>query len=359
MESKCQLARILIVDDQPANVLLLEKMLAGNGYKNIRSTQDSREVLDIYREFKPDLVLLDIRMPHLDGFQVIEQLKSIDPVNYTPVIVLTAQSDRETRLKALEVGAKDFVGKPFDRNEVLTRIRNLLEIRVLHREVMENNRILEAKVRERTDELWSTQLEIVRRLGIAAEYRDNETGSHINRISNLVYLLAKSAGCDPTTCELMMHASPMHDVGKIGIPDSVLLKPGKLEPAEWEIMRTHVLLGAQILGGHPSPILHCAHEIALTHHERWDGSGYCLGLKEDAIPLAGRIVAVCDVFDALLSERPYKKPWTLSQTIEELKRGKERHFDPRLIDKFMLILPKVVSEYYPNLQDELKTLSIS
>jgi len=357
MESKCQQARVLIVDDQPANVLLLEKMLASNGYKHLRSTQDSREVLDLYKEFKPDLVLLDIRMPHLDGFQVIEQLKAHDPAAYVPVIVLTAQSDRETRLRALEAGAKDFVGKPFDRNEVLTRIRNLLEIRVLHREVMENNRILEAKVRERTEELWNTQLEIVRRLGTAAEYRDNETGAHITRISNLVYMLGKAAGCDPTTCDLMMHASPMHDVGKIGIPDNVLLKPGKLEPNEWEIMRSHVLLGAQILGGHPSPLLHYAHEIALTHHERWDGSGYCLGLKGDAIPLAGRIVAVCDVFDALLSERPYKKPWTLTQTVDELKKGKERHFDPRLIDTFLHILPQVIDEAYPHLQEELKKLT--
>lgn len=335
-------AKILIVDDQPPNVMLLEKILATEGYTHVDSTTDPRQVVELYQQNHYDIVLLDISMPYMTGYDVMEALREIEgDDSYVPVLILTAQNDRDTRLKSLEAGAKDFLTKPFDRIEVLNRIRNMIEVRLLHSQVRNQNKILEQKVRERTHELNETRLEIIRRLGRAAEYRDNETGLHIIRMSKFSQLLARHVGMGELEAEMILNASPMHDIGKIGIPDSILLKPGKLDSTEWEIMKTHTTIGAEILSGHDSELMLMARDIAMAHHEKWDGSGYPLGLAGDDIPLVARIVALADVFDALTSVRPYKKAWSIEDTMAEISRLKGSHFQPDLVDSFHDILPQV------------------
>ncbi|MHB9119260.1 MAG: HD-GYP domain-containing protein [Burkholderiales bacterium] len=336
-------AAILIVDDQEVNVMLLEKMLQMEGYTRIHTATDSRAVADLYREKRFDLILLDLNMPYLDGFQVMEQLRAIEAGNYLPILVLTAQADMPTRLRALESGAKDFLVKPFDRLEVLTRIRNMLEVRLLHQQVRDQNRLLEEKVRERTRELLETRQEIIRRLGMAAEYRDNETGLHIVRMSRICALLGRAVGLAEAQCDLLLSASPMHDVGKIGIPDAILLKPGKLDGEEWEVMKTHAEIGAELLSGHPSDLMEMARIIALSHHEKWDGSGYPAGLKGEDIPLPGRIAALADVFDALTSDRPYKKAWSVEAALAYIDESSGKHFDPALVAAFRSVLPEVAA----------------
>lgn len=334
-------AKILIVDDNPANVMLLEKLLKISGYNNIKTTTDSRKTFALYTEFKPDLLLLDFRMPYLDGFQVMEQLNSYKEDDYLPIVMITAQDDREHRLKALKTGAKDFIAKPFDNTEVIMRIRNILEIRLLYNKVRFNNHQLEEKVQERIKEFQELQIELIQRLVLAAEFRDSETGNHIVRMSMYTYELGKVVDLSEKECKLLGYASMMHDIGKIGIPDDILLKPGKLIPKEWEIMKTHAHKGALILNGSSSEIIKMAEQIALTHHEKWDGSGYPQGLKGEEIPLVGRITAICDVFDALFSERPYKQAWPKEMVISEMKRGSGSHFDPFLVEAFINILPTI------------------
>jgi cyclic di-GMP phosphodiesterase len=337
-----QTARILIVDDRRDNVALLEEILESDGYSNVLGITDSRDVMDIYQSFEPDIVLLDLNMPHLDGYQVMEQLKLVETGDYVPVLVLTASQDEQTKLKALNSGARDFLSKPFNQAEVLSRIRNLVEVRLLHRKVksqndlLENqNKNLEQKVKERTEELHSTRLEIIHRLGLAAEYRDNETGFHIIRMSRMSQILALAYGMSQEEADIILHASPMHDVGKIGIPDRILLKAGKLNPEEWEIMKIHTSLGFKMLDNHPSRLLMKAKEIAITHHENWDGTGYPLGLKGEQIPLSGRICSIADVFDALTSDRPYKIAWSIDDSLNRIKEEKGKKLDPDLVDVFV------------------------
>lgn len=335
-------AKILIIDDQEANIILMEKLLRMSGYTDIYTTTDSRKALDLFLAIKPDLVLLDIRMPYIDGFGVLEQLNEVVINNYLPVLVLTAQTDMDTRIKALDMGAKDFLEKPFDRIEVLTRIHNMLEVRMLHNEVKNQNLKLEEKVIERTQELIKTQKEILKRLGKASEYRDDDTGFHINRMSHYCQLLARAAGLSDQFCSMILDISAMHDIGKIGIPDSILLKQDKLNDDEFEMMKQHTVIGADILSGSNSPILRLAESMALTHHERWDGSGYPHKLTGETIPVEGRICAIADVFDALTSTRPYKRAWNVDSAVEEMKMGRGSHFDPDLLDKFISILPQII-----------------
>ena len=343
-------AKILIVDDKIENVQLLEMMLTYAGYKNVTSTTDSRDVEQLHQDNNFDIILLDIRMPHLDGYQVMGKLSSQVKDDYLPVLVLTAQKDMETKLKALEAGAKDFVTKPFDKTEVLNRIANMLEVRTLYNERRQQNEILEAKVQERTlelqernKELEETRLEIIRRLGRAGEYRDNETGMHVIRMSKSCQRLALAAGLGEEHAERILQASPMHDVGKIGIPDGILLKPGKLDPEEWEIMKTHAEIGADIMGDFDSPLMRMAGMIAFTHHEKYDGSGYPNGIKGNGIPIEGRIAAICDVFDALTSERPYKEAWSVERAVDLINEESGKHFDPELVRLFKEILPDVLT----------------
>jgi cyclic di-GMP phosphodiesterase len=335
-------ARVLVVDDQPPNTLLLRKLLEAEGYRQVFTVNDPTEVLALQRQSPFDVILLDIRMPKLDGFGVMRLLQEDAGEDYVPIIVLTAQTDEETRLRALAEGAKDFVTKPFNRAEVLNRIRNMLEVRLLHRRVREQNELLEQRVQARTLELQETRLEIVRRLGKAAEFRDNETGYHIIRMSKFSELIAQAMGMNDAIAELILHASPMHDIGKLGIPDGILLKPGRLDPQEWAVMKTHSDIGGEILDGHHSKLLQMAARIARAHHERWDGSGYPRGLREKEIPLEARIVAVADVFDALTSQRPYKKAWTVEASIEEIRSLAAKHFDPAVVKAFFGALPRIL-----------------
>jgi putative two-component system response regulator len=345
-------ARILIVDDEPANLKLLDKILASQGYDNRVLIHDPREVLPSYQEQRPDLILLDINMPHLDGFEVMTRLQALDDPLLPPIVILTAQHSREYLLRALALGARDFVTKPFDRTELLMRVRNLLEAQLAHRMVHDQKGALEEMVRARTEELNQTRLQIIRRLGRAAEYRDNETGLHIIRMSKISALLARRLGWSEADCELMLNASPMHDIGKIGIPDTVLLKPGKLDAEEWAIMQTHAAIGAELLDGDDSELLRLARSIALSHHEKWDGSGYPSGLKGEDIPQAGRIVAVADVFDALTSSRPYKKAWPLEQAIALIRDGAGSHFDPEVVAHFLAALPEILEIRARNLDPD-------
>lgn len=317
-------------------------MLKVSGYKNLKSTREGREVKEIYNSFSPDLILLDLKMPNFDGFDVMKSLKELVGEDYLPIIILTAQRDHPTRLQALESGAKDFINKPFESTEILARINNMLEVRLLHNQVRDNNKILEIKVAARTQELEQTRLEVIYRLGRAAEFRDNETGMHVIRMSSYSKILAQTIGLPEKECELILNASPMHDIGKIGIPDRILLKKGKLTEEEWVIMKTHSEIGAKLLSGSASDLMQMAESIALTHQERWDGSGYPQELKGTEIPLVGRIVAVADVFDALTSERPYKKAWSIDDAAQEIVDKRNIHFDPDLVAAFQKSLPKFI-----------------
>jgi putative two-component system response regulator len=262
--------------------------------------------------------------------------------DYLPILVLTAELTSETRSKSLSCGAKDFLTKPFDRLEVLQRINNIIEVRLLHKQVIQQNKELEQRVRERTKELEESRLDIVRRLGLAAEYKDNDTGNHILRMSLFSQLLAKAYGFDDERANMLLHAASMHDVGKIGIPDKILLKPGRLEPDEWKVMQTHVDIGVEILSGNDSPLIVMARMVAETHHERWDGNGYPNNLVGEAIPIEGRICALCDVFDALTSKRPYKKEWSVKEALSYINEQSGSHFDPKLVTLFHSILEQIL-----------------
>jgi putative two-component system response regulator len=347
-----QEARILIVDDEITNVLLLENFLEQAGYTNFESVTDPRQVLPRFLAQPPDIVLLDIRMPYLDGFMVMNQIKNhVSENTFLPIVVLTADVTPQTKQRALQEGAADFLFKPLDMAEVLLRIRNLLRTRFLHVEVQSQNQILEERVRERTRELeeahqaiihhaaelQEAQIETIHRLALAAEYRDDDTGQHVQRVSQNSAMLAAALSWQDDQVELIRKASPLHDVGKIGIPDDILLKPAKLSPEEWNVMKSHTAIGAKILSGSRFPLLQMAEEIALTHHEKWDGSGYCSGLSGADIPISGRIVAVADVFDALTHERPYKKAWPIAEAVTEIRNQSGRHFDPEVVEAFLTL----------------------
>jgi putative two-component system response regulator len=335
-------SKIMIVDDQAANVLFLEKFLRQEGYTLIRSATDSRLALEIYLDFKPDIVLLDLNMPHMDGFEVMKQITEDEDGSYAPILVLTAQNDDQTCMRALKSGAMDFLSKPMNYIEMSTRIKNMLRVRLLYGQVRNQNEILDRKVKERTQELEKTRLEVIERLGRAAEYRDNETGFHVKRMSRYSFLLAQAYGLSDKECQLILVASPMHDVGKIGTPDHILLKEGPLTPEEWKIMKQHPSVGAHILSGSSSELMEMAATISLTHQERWDGSGYPKGLKGEEIPLVGRIIALADVFDALTTERPYKKAWSVEDAITEIEDKSDIHFDPKLVVLFKETLPEIL-----------------
>lgn len=335
-------AKILIVDDNPDNLALIEGMLEAEGYSHVYSTQDPREVCKLYQEERFDLILLDINMPYMSGLEVMDELNRIIDGDYLPVLVLTAQTDNETRHRALERGAKDFLTKPFEYWEALHRIYNLLETRIYFNRQRLRADYLDAEVRQRTEEVRSLQLEIIRRLGRAAEFKDNETGMHVIRMSKSCQVLALAAGLSEEHAEMLLYASPMHDIGKIGIPDRILLKPGQLDEDEWKIMKQHAEMGCEIIGEHTSDLLRMACTIAHSHHERWDGSGYPRGLKGEEIPIDGRITAICDVFDALTSVRPYKKAWPAKDALAYINEQAGKHFDPTLVAAFNQAYPAIL-----------------
>ena len=340
--------RIMIVDDEFANVRLLERMLGHAGIEEHRSTMDPREALALCEEFQPDAVLLDLNMPHIDGITLLGFLGERFPCRLTlPILVLTADATTETKHRALQAGATDFLTKPLDHLELVLRLGNHLTSRRLHLETIENNARLEARVRERTQDLEEAQAEIIDRLSIATELRDDDTGGHVERVAETTARIARAMGLHEEEVDTLRRAVRLHDVGKISIPDDVLLKKGPLTTDEFAVMRQHADLGGRILGGSRFPLLMQAEQIARHHHERWDGGGYPMGLRGEAIPLAARIAAVADVFDALTSDRPYKRAWSIEDAAAEIVRGAGKHFDPAVVEAFQRLAhdePAVVQE---------------
>ena len=332
--SELQRARILIVDDEPANVLLLERLLGRAGYENVESTTDSAQVLPLCTQRPPDLVLLDLHMPTPDGFEVMRQLDPWITEGALAVIVLTADTTVDVRQAALSGGAKDFLVKPLDTVEVLLRIKNQLETRLLHVQLRRQALALEQQVYQQHEDLDDARLEMLHRLARASEYRDDDTGEHTQRVGHTSALVARALDLADEDVTIIRHAAQLHDVGKIAVPDSVLLKPGSLDEHELEAMKKHVRAGADMLANSRSPLLQIAERIALTHHEWWDGSGYLSGLSGDEIPLPGRIVAIADVFDALTHDRPYKRALPLEMALDEIRNLRGRQFDPRVVEAF-------------------------
>jgi putative two-component system response regulator len=331
-------ARILLVDDEQVNLAILTRVLEGAGYRNVLSTQQSTQTAALYRDFQPDLICLDLHMPVLDGFAVLEQLQTLIPSDtYLPILMLTGDSSATAAQRGLSLGARDFITKPFAPFEVLLRIRNLLEPRFMHLQLRESNQLLEERVRERTRALDLVRLEVLDRLARAAEFRDDATGQHTRRVGTLSALLAELIGATRTEVDCIARAAPLHDLGKIGVPDQILLKQGRLTPEEFEIMKRHATIGGEILSGGQSELVAMAEQIARSHHEHWDGSGYPAGLSRTAIPLPARIVAVADVFDALSHDRPYRKAWPVVEVVKNIAQSAGSHFDPELTRAFMTL----------------------
>jgi putative two-component system response regulator len=334
---------ILVVDDTPENIDILSGVLRKE-FK-IKAALNGDKALKIANQVpRPSMILLDIMMPGIDGYEVCRQLKSRPSTASIPVIFITAKSQDEDERVGLELGAVDYITKPFSPSIVVARVHT-------HLALYDQNLALERKVQLRTQELLDTRLQIIRRLGRAAEFKDNETGLHVIRMSHYTRIIAESLDYSNSWTDLLFHAAPMHDIGKIGIPDHILLKPGKLNEEEWNLMLKHPDFGAEIIGDDGSDILTTAKEIALTHHEKWDGSGYPRKLKGEDIPISGRIVAIADVFDALTTERPYKKAWTVEDAVKLINENSGSHFDPELVTLFNKVLPAIleVKEKYAEL----------
>ena len=323
---------LLVVDDVPENIDILAGVLGGE-YRVTFATRGPDALAAALAQPQPGLILLDVMMPGMDGYEVCRRLKADLRTRDIPIVFLTAQNDVSDEEFGLSLGAVDYLHKPCHPAIVRQRVR-------IHLELHNQNLALEERVRERTRELEETRVEIVRRLGRAGEYRDNETGFHVNRMSQYCYCLALAAGIPPQHAELLQLAAPMHDIGKIGIPDSILLKPGRLDDEERKIMQGHAAIGAEIIGDHPSGLLALARSVALTHHERWDGTGYPLGLAGENIPIEGRIAAICDVFDALTCVRPYKLAWTFDAAVDYIVGESGKAFDPALVTLFFDVVPQ-------------------
>jgi putative two-component system response regulator len=345
VESETQNPSLLIVDDQPENIRLLVRILNQAGYLDITTTTDSSRVSELHALSKPDIVLLDLQMPNQDGFAVLEKLAPFTfGIDRLPVIMITADDSSEVKRKALSLGAKDFVSKPFDQAEIVLRIRNLLETRFLHQQLRTQNNDLEKKVAARTKELEQSQMEMLERLATAVEFRDDDTGDHTKRVGLISGRLAEAIGLGTAASELVRRAAPLHDIGKVGIADAILLKPGPFTPEERAIMQTHTIIGSKMLSKGRSELVRLCQRIARSHHERWDGSGYPDGLSEQGIPLEARIVAVADFFDALTHERPYRDAQSESETLDAINDGSGTHFDPVVVEALTRIDRSTVLE---------------
>jgi putative two-component system response regulator len=341
---------ILVVDDEHNNRTLMEDFLTPLGYEVILA-RDGEEALQKVDETPPDVVLLDVMMPKVDGFTVARALKSRDDTKTIPVVMLTALMDMGSRIRAFELGADDFFTKPVALIELKARMQSLLKIKAYNDRMIEDHLYLEAEVAKRTrqiekvnEKIRATTLETILRLSRAAEYRDEETGAHIQRMSRYAVAVARRMGVDEPFIDTMIYGLPMHDIGKIGVPDYILLKMGKLSPDEWEIMKQHTIIGGKILEGSDSALIQTARIIALTHHEKWNGNGYPEGLKGTGIPLVGRIASIADVFDALTSSRPYRpQPFSLEDTFRIIVQGRGTDFDPEVVDAFLSIKSEIAA----------------
>ena len=338
-------ARVLIVDDEPGDIETLKKVLLSGGFKRIISTTDSSEAVALYEEYHPDIVLVDLHMPHPNGLELMREIGARESgANDPPIVIFTNDVSDKVSEEVLAAGAVDFVRKPHNRNEVLVRVSNLLENYFMHFELRAQNETLEERVRRRTMELNDARLETLERLAVAAEFRDDDTGEHTKRVGLSSSLLLQALGKETVEVQRMSSAAPLHDVGKIGIPDAILLKPAKLTDEEFKLMQSHTTIGREILTGGTSDVLSLAEEIAISHHEKWNGKGYPNGLAGDDIPLSGRIVALSDVFDALTHERPYKRAWPVAEAVGEMLKLSGVHFDPQLTPIFV---EKVVPQLGP------------
>jgi putative two-component system response regulator len=344
-------SRLLIIDDEQINVRVLREYLRLAGFVNVEVCCDSRNAMELFTQYQPDLVLLDAMMPQISGLEILHEIRSGSERAFTPVVMVTADTSPTMRLQALERGATDFLQKPVDPAELITRVRNMLIVKQYHDEVATRAEKLDQMVRKRTAELEESRMQIIQCLARAAEFRDNETGQHVVRVGRYARLLAEELGLAPNVIELISLAAPLHDIGKIGLPDSILHKPGKLNEEEIEQMRKHCEYGQRMLDPTISGIhrlteattredgqytlIEMVRIVTISHHERWDGTGYPLGLRGLDIPLPGRIVAVADVFDALSQSRSYKPAFPLDRCLEVMQEGRGTHFDPRVLDAFI------------------------
>jgi putative two-component system response regulator len=357
--------RIMIVDDEPVNIKVVRKYLQIAGYKEFITTSNATEALRMLGEARPDLLLLDVMMPEISGLEILEQARADEELKHIPIIILTAASDAKTKVHALELGATDFLAKPVDASELIPRVRNALVVKAHHDHLAFYSHQLEHEVRRRTAELEASRLQVVHTLARAAEYRDDDTGRHVTRVGKYAGILARELGLHDAHAQMLETAALLHDVGKIGIPDAILLKPGKLDPEEFKVMQKHCEFGQMIiqptpendaaarrlresLGEHGfdvlhTPLLDMAADIAISHHERWDGTGYPHRRAGDEIPLEGRITSVADVFDALCSKRPYKAAMPLEKALGILTNGRGTQFDARVVDALLKRLGEITS----------------
>lgn len=356
-------ARLMIIDDESINVRIIEKALRQAGYRQIIVHGDSETAFEMLASLRPDVVICDVNMP-VSGMNILRQVVADPVLVHIPMIMVTASDDESLRAEALELGATELLSKPLRNTELLPRVRNALLLKSHITHLLNHSRELENQVRTRTSELLGSRTELIHCLARLAEYRDNETGRHVIRVGRYSGLLARAMGLDAETAELIEHAAPLHDIGKIGIPDSILLKPGKLTSEEYEIMqrhvalgkgafeplstlemrtvRSHTVLGETIVNLSTSPLLRMAAQIALTHHERWDGNGYPIGLSGEEIPVSGRIVAVADVFDALSNKRPYKPAFPIEKCFAILDEGSGSQFDPQVVNAFKAVRDEIL-----------------
>lgn len=340
------LAKVLIVDDQEYNVSLLERILGKSGFVNVFSTTDPHHIQQLLTEVNPDIILLDLHMPGMDGIQALKLIREqMGEDSYLPVLMLTADNTPKAKQEGLQAGVNDYLTKPYDRTEVVLRINNLLKTRELHKQLQLNNVLLEQRVQQRTEQLQRAKLEILQLFGRAAEFRDDMTGMHTQRVGRLSRLIATRLGLPERQAELIEMAAPLHDIGKIGIPDHILLKPGRFDADEFEHMKLHTTIGANILEGSSFDVLRIAEVITRSHHEKWDGTGYPQGLKGEDIPVEARIVSLADFYDALTHERPYKKAWLSQEAIAEVERQKGIHFDPMIVEAFVGVIQQGVYEH--------------
>lgn len=329
-------AKILVIDDTEANLHLAKQVLNMAGYTDVRTMQDPRLAVDAITINGPDLVLLDLHMPYLDGYEVLEKVqRKSDPDAFLPILVCSSDTSSEARERALKLGANDFILKPYDKTEMLLRVRNFIRMRFMHQALYDENALLEARVQRRTQELMQARAEALDCLARALEYRDDATGGHTKRVGDMSARIAEAMHLDEYDVEMIRIAAPLHDLGKIGISDQLLLKEGVYTDEERAVMQKHTLLGETIIGNCMSPVLQEVKEIALHHHEKWDGTGYPHGLRGTQIPIACRIVALADIYDALTHTRPYKTAWSKEDAIKEIRRLRGTHFDPEVVDAFL------------------------